>query len=63
MGRVRANIRVRRRDRWTLFDTGARSTYILTRAARGPHARPLSEPILSDAPDSGAGARAASVPE
>lgn len=45
MGRVRANIQVRGRDRWTLFDTGARSTYIVARAARGLHPLPLAEPI------------------
>ncbi|MFH1834198.1 MAG: hypothetical protein ABH877_04165 [bacterium] len=35
MGRVRANLNVNGRDRWTLFDTGARNTYVVADAAEG----------------------------
>lgn len=34
MGRVRQSIRVDGRDCWTLFDTGARNTYVTTLVAR-----------------------------
>ncbi|MFH1834196.1 MAG: hypothetical protein ABH877_04155 [bacterium] len=37
MGRVRANLNVKGRDRWTLFDTGARNTYVLPEVAEGLH--------------------------
>jgi hypothetical protein len=35
MGRVRTNVRVGRRNYWTLFDTGARITYVIPSVARG----------------------------
>jgi hypothetical protein len=34
MGRVRQNIRVNGRECWTLFDTGARNTYIIPAVAQ-----------------------------
>jgi len=35
MGRIKQSIKVDGRDCWTLFDTGARNTYVISAAARG----------------------------
>ncbi len=35
MGRIKQSIKVDGRDCWTLFDTGARNTYVISSVARG----------------------------
>jgi hypothetical protein len=41
MGRVRKNIDLRNRKCWTLFDSGARNSYVTTDVAKSLHTEPL----------------------
>ena len=47
MGRVREHIKVSGRKSWTLFDTGARNTYVLPRVAALLVTTKLSKPFRS----------------
>jgi hypothetical protein len=47
MGRIRKAIRVGNRDCWTLFDSGARHSYITRSAAAGLDLQPLLTPRRS----------------
>lgn len=47
MGRIRENIRVNGRKCWTLFDTGARNTYIVPAVAALAVTKKLSKPFRS----------------
>lgn len=44
MGRIRLNIEIDGHDCWTLFDSGARNSYITETATRGSVVIPLKEP-------------------
>jgi hypothetical protein len=44
MGRIRSEIDVNGRKWWTLFDSGARNSYIVRRAARGLDPQKLPAP-------------------
>ena len=44
MGRIRTEIEVDGRHLWTLFDSGARNSYITRDAARGLDVKPLRQP-------------------
>jgi hypothetical protein len=44
MGRIRTELEVDGRYCWTLFDSGARNSYIARRAAQGLNLLPLSDP-------------------
>jgi hypothetical protein len=44
MGRIRTDLEVDDRRCWTLFDSGARNSYITRRAAEGLNLLPLSDP-------------------
>jgi hypothetical protein len=44
LGRIRRNIRVGDRELWTLFDSGARHSYITRQAASGLDMQPLQTP-------------------
>lgn len=44
LGRIRRNIRVGDRDLWTLFDSGARHSYITRDAVSGLDVQPLKTP-------------------
>jgi hypothetical protein len=44
MGRIRSEIEVDGRLLWTLFDSGARNSYITRDAAQGLDAKPLRQP-------------------
>ena len=44
MGRIRLNIEIDGHDCWTLFDSGARNSYITESATRGSVVIPLKEP-------------------
>ena len=44
MGRIRLNIEIDGHDCWTLFDSGARNSYITQTATRGSVVIPLKEP-------------------
>jgi hypothetical protein len=44
MGRIRSEIDVNRRACWTLFDSGARNSYIVRRAVRGLDLKKLPTP-------------------
>jgi len=43
VGRIFTNIRIGKRDRWTLFDSGAENTYVVKGVARGLKPRRLSK--------------------
>lgn len=45
MGRVRTEIEIEGRKCWTLFDSGARRSYITRDAASGIDLRPLPQPL------------------
>lgn len=45
MGRVRQAIKVDGRSCWTLFDTGARNTYVVTSVADALQTAPTRQPI------------------
>ncbi|MBI2191251.1 MAG: aspartyl protease family protein [Planctomycetes bacterium] len=45
MGRIRTHIRINGQKRWTLFDTGARNTYIIRDAASSLLTLKLKKPI------------------
>jgi hypothetical protein len=47
MGRIRRKIKVDGRDCWTLFDTGARNTYVVPAVARLLATSKTSHPIRS----------------
>ena len=47
MGRIRQMINVQGRDSWTLFDSGARNTYIVPEVASVLATSGLSQPIRS----------------
>ena len=47
MGRVREHIKVKRRKFWTLFDTGARNTYVVPRVASQLVTTKLQAPFRS----------------
>ena len=44
MGRIRLNVEIEGHDYWTLFDSGARNSYITEAATRGSVVIPLKEP-------------------
>ncbi len=44
MGRIRENVRIEERDCWTLFDSGARNSYIRRNVTDGLVVVPLKEP-------------------
>lgn len=45
MGRIRQLLKVRGRDSWTLFDSGARNTYVIPEVAAVLTTSPLAHPI------------------
>src|SRR5437899_1576218 len=45
MGRIRQNISVEGRDCWTLFDTGARNTYVIPSVAQVLKTSPTSRAV------------------
>ncbi len=47
MGRIRQVVRVGARDRWTLFDTGARNTYVVPEVASTLTTSRLERPFRS----------------
>ncbi len=47
MGRIRSEIDVRGRKCWTLFDSGARNSYIVRNAAGGLDLQKLPEPRIT----------------
>ena len=47
MGRIRGNITVDGRQCWTLFDTGARNTYVSASVARSLSTHKAAKPIRS----------------
>lgn len=48
MGRVFAESKIGKRNYWTLFDSGARNTYVTRRAARGLDLRKLPEAQIAN---------------
>ncbi len=44
MGRIRENLKIKGRDCWTLFDSGARNSYVVQRATDGLSVVQLEEP-------------------
>ena len=44
MGRIRLNVEIEGHDYWTLFDSGARNSYITEAATQGSVVIPLKEP-------------------
>jgi len=47
MGRIRQTIHVRGRDCWTLFDTGARNTYVIPEVASRLATSKVDQPFRS----------------
>jgi hypothetical protein len=47
MGRIRQNIKVKGREFWTLFDSGARNTYVVPKVAALLGSKKLEKPFRS----------------